>query len=124
MSSDIILRQEIQYSLGFIRSLIHNYSGLYPGENLTRDVLQFCDEIIGPDAADGRLNEARRLVEERCRKLAQATDRFSDRDPAVIAALRIQAVAAVDQLQDAIFQWHKARMPVPSVAHLLRRKSL
>jgi L-alanine-DL-glutamate epimerase-like enolase superfamily enzyme len=124
MSNDIILRQEIRYSLGFVRSLIDNYSGLYSAENLTRDVLQFCDVMTSSDAADQRLNEARRVVEERCERLAQATSRFSDRDPAVIAALRAQAGASVDLLQDAVFEWHKARTPVPAIGRLLRRKSL
>jgi len=124
MSSDIILRQEIRYSLGFVRDLIHNYSGLYSGENLTRDVMRFCDEMTSTEATCRRLREARLLVEERCKKLAQATDRFAERDPKRIAALRAQAVAAIDLLQDAVFEWHKARMPVPSSGHLLRRKSL
>ena len=36
------------------------------------------------------------MVEERCRRLAQAADRFTQRDPAAIAASRAQAVAAID----------------------------
>ena len=35
MSSETLLRQEIRHSLGFVRSLIDHYSGLYSGENLT-----------------------------------------------------------------------------------------
>jgi hypothetical protein len=80
--------------------------------------------MTSTEATCRRLREARLLVEERCKKLAQATDRFAERDPKRIADLRAQAVAAIDLLQDAVFEWHKARMPVPSSGHLLRRKSL
>ena len=124
MSSDTVLRQEIRYSLGYIRSMIDNYSGLYSGENLARDVLRFCDEMTGPGTPHARLQEAKRLVEDRCRRLAQDTDRFALRDPAVIAASRAQAMAAIDMLQDVVFEWRKARMTVPSSGRLLRRKSL
>ncbi|MBM1170407.1 hypothetical protein [Microvirga arabica] len=124
MSSDTVLRQEIRYSLGYIRSMINNYSGLYSGENLVRDVLRFCDEMAGTGAPHLRLEEARRLVEDRCRRLAQDTDRFAVRDPVAIAASRAQAMAAIDILQDVVFEWRKARMPVPSSGRLLRRKSL
>ena len=124
MSSDTALRQEIRYSLGYIRSMIDNYSGLNSGENLTRDVLRFCDEMSGAAAPHPRLQEARRLVEDRCRRLAQDTDRFALRDPAAIAASRAQAMAAIDMLQDVVFEWRRARMTVPSSGRLLRRKSL
>jgi alkanesulfonate monooxygenase SsuD/methylene tetrahydromethanopterin reductase-like flavin-dependent oxidoreductase (luciferase family) len=124
MSSDTVLRQEIRYSLGYIRSMIDNYSGLYSGENLARDVLRFCDEMTDAGASHPRLQEARRLVEDRCRRLAHDTDRFALRDPAVIAASRAQAMAAIDMLQDVVFEWRKARLTVPSSGRLLRRKSL
>jgi alkanesulfonate monooxygenase SsuD/methylene tetrahydromethanopterin reductase-like flavin-dependent oxidoreductase (luciferase family) len=124
MSSDTILRQEIRCSLGYIRSMIDNYSGLYSGENLARDVLRFCDEMTDAGVSHPRLQEARRLVEDRCKRLAQDTDRFALRDPAVIAASRAQAMAAIDRLQDVVFEWRKGRMPVPSSGRLLRRKSL
>jgi hypothetical protein len=124
MSSDTVLRQEIRYSLGYIRSMIDSYSGLYSGENLARDVLRFCDEMTGMGTPDPRLQEARHLVEDRCRRLAQDTDRFALRDPAAIAASRAQAIAAIDMLQDVVFEWRKARMTVPSSGRLLRRKSL
>ena len=124
MSSETLLRQEIRYSLGFVRSMIDHYSGLYSGENLTRDVLRFCDEMATSEEPNFRLKEARRMVEERCRQLAQATDRFAQRDPASIAALRAQAVAAIDMFQDAAFEWHKRRAYTPSSGRLLRRKSI
>jgi hypothetical protein len=124
MSSDTILRQEIRYSIGCIRSMVDNYSGLYSGENLARDVLRFCDEMTEAGNPHPRLQEVRRLVEDRCRRLAQDTDRFALRDPAAIAASRAQAMAAIDRLQDAVFEWRRARMTVPSSGRLLRRKSL
>jgi hypothetical protein len=124
MSNDNILREEIRYSLGFVRSLISNYSGLYSGENLAGDVLRFCDDMVSPEAPDPRVGEARRVVEERCTRLAQTADRFANRDPALIAESRAKADAAIDMLQDAVFEWRKARAPVPSSGRLLRRKSL
>jgi hypothetical protein len=33
-------------------------------------------------------------------------------------------MAAIDRLQDVVFEWRKGRMPVPSSGRLLRRKSL
>lgn len=124
MSSESLLRQEIRDSLGFVRSMIDHYSGLYSGENLTRDVLRFCDGMTDPKQANPRLREARRIVEERCRLLAQATDRFAQRDPVSIAAMRAQAVAAIDAFQDAAFEWHRTRTMAPSSGQLLRRRSL
>ncbi|MGF9756466.1 hypothetical protein AAII07_14785 [Microvirga sp. 0TCS3.31] len=124
MSSDTILRQEIRYTIGYIRSMIDNYSGLYSGENLARDVLRFCDEMTDAGTPHPHVQEARRLVEERCRRLAQDTDRFALRDPTAIAASRAQAMAAIDRLQDVVFEWRKARMTAPSSGRLLRRKSL
>ncbi len=124
MGNDNILREEIRYSLGFVRSLINNYSGLYSGENLADDVLRFCDEMVSPEGPSARLKEVRRVVEERCARLAQAADRFADRDPALIAESRAKADAAIDMLQDAVFEWRKARAPVASSGRLLRRKSL
>jgi len=124
MSNDTLALQEIRYSLNYVRSLIHNYSGLYSGEDLTRDVIRFCDDVARAEEPDRRLKEARRIVEERCRRLTQATDRFAQRDPASIAASRAQAVAAIDVLQDAVLEWHKARVAVPSSGRLLRQKSL
>jgi len=124
MSNDTMIRQEIRYSVGLIRGLIRNYSGLYAGEDLAADVLRYCDEMAGREASSPRLKEARRIVAERCRHLAQAADRFSQRDPAFIAIARARADAAVDLLQDAIFECRKSRMPVPSSGRLLRRKSL
>jgi hypothetical protein len=124
MSSDTLLRQEIRYSIGCIRSMVGNYSGLYPAENLARDVLRFCGEMTEVGNSHPRLQEARRLVEDRCRRLAQDTDRFALRDPAAIAASRAQAMAAIDMLQDVVFEWRKARVTIPSSGRLLRRKSL
>jgi hypothetical protein len=124
MSSDTALRQEIRHSLNDVRRWICGYSGLYSNENLTRDVLRACDEMTMQIEADPRLEEARRLVEDRCRRLARATDRFADRDPALIAASRAQAIAAIDLFQDAVFTLRKAHIPTQQLGGLLRRRSL
>ena len=120
MSSETLLRQEIRHSLGFVRSLIDHYSGLYSGENLTSDVLRICDEMTEAEEPDSRLMEARRMVEERCRQLTQAADRFTQRDPEAIAASRAQAVAAIDLFQDADLRMaqdpHRASIVRPAAA--------
>jgi hypothetical protein len=124
MNDDSILRQEIRYSLSGVRSLIRSYSGLYPGEDLARDVLRACDETAYARQPTPRLREARRVVHERCMKLARDADRFSMRDPATIAASRAQAFASIDILQDALFEIRKAEIGSPRIGALLRRKSL
>jgi hypothetical protein len=124
MSDDIALRQEIRQSFDDIRRRIRSYTGLYSTEDLIRDVTHACDEMTMAIAHSHRLEEARSAVEDRCRRLAQVTDRFTTRDPVVIAASRAQAIAAVDALQDAIFQARKASVPVPRLGPLLRRRSL
>lgn len=123
MGDDYLVREEIRFSLSFVRSLIHGYSGLYAGENLTLDVLRLCDEMTTAGEPDLKVREARGIVEDRCKHLTRAADRFTDRDPAAIAAARAQAVAAIDALQDAVVQWRKAHTPVPHIGRLLKRKS-
>ena len=122
MNDDHHVREEVRFFLSFVRGLIHSYSGLYAGENLTRDVLRLCDEMTTGEP-DARVREARCIVEDRCTRLAQAADRFTERDPALIAAARSQAVAAIDLLQDAVVRWRKSRAPVPQFGKLLRQKS-
>ena len=124
MSTESILRQDIRRSFNHVRKLVTGYSGLYPGEDLIRDVLGLCDEMALLIEPDQRLCDARRIAVERCRSLAQAADRFSDRDPLVIAAARAHAIAAIDALQDAIFELRKLTLPVPRTGLALRRKSL
>jgi hypothetical protein len=124
MSTDNILRQEIRGSLSIVRALIKEYSGLYSAEDLTRDVLRVCDDIAVPVRPDRRLEDARRVVAERCTRLAHTASRFTVRDPALIAASRAQAVAAIDALQDAIFELRKSYCAEPSLGRVLRRRSL
>lgn len=124
MSSDTLLRQEFRYSLNNVRSRIRSFTGLYSNESLTCDVLHACDEmmlLIGPDT---RLDELRLVIEDRCTRLAQVADRFSDRDPTAIATARAQAIAAIDLLQDALFRLCRSNAPDPRQCGLLRRRSL
>lgn len=123
MDDDHLVREEVRFSLSFVRSLIHSYSGLYVGENLTRDVLRLCDEMTTAGEPDARIREARSIVEDRCRRLVRAADRFTERDPAAIASARAQTVAAVDALQDAVVRWRKVHAQVPHIGRLLKRKS-
>ena len=122
MSDDNNLRQEIRRSLSGVRNLIQSYSGLYSSEDLARDVLRACDEMAQQQTP--RLKEARRIVQERCARLVRDADRFSPRDPATIAASRAQAFAAIDVLQDALFEMRKAASGNPRIGALLRRRSL
>ncbi|KLK91813.1 hypothetical protein AA309_18275 [Microvirga vignae] len=124
MSDDSILRQEIRHSLSGVRGMIRSYSGLYSSEDLARDVLKICDDMAQSSQSTPRLKEARSLVQERCVKLVRDADRFSARDPAVIAASRAQAVASIDVMQDALFEMRKAEIAAPRIGALLRRRSL
>lgn len=124
MSDDSILRQEIRHALSGVRSMIRSYSGLYSGEDLARDVLKICDDMARSSRPTRRLKEARCVVQEHCMKLARDADRFSVRDPAVIAASRAQAIASIDVMQDALFEMRKAEITAPRIGALLRRRSL
>ena len=124
MSDDRILRQEIRRSLSSVRNLIRSYSGLYSSEDLARDVIRACDEMAQSRQLTPRLQEARRIVQERCARLARDADRFSMRDPAAIAASRAQAFASIDLLQDALFEMRQAEIRPPRIGALLRRRSL
>lgn len=124
MNNDAILRQEIRHSLNQVRSRIRSYTGLYSSENLPHEVLRICDETMVLIGHDPRLEEARRIVEHRCRRLAQVANRFADRDPVSIAAARAQAVAAVDVLQDTLFELRKASAPAQGLGAVLKRRSL
>ncbi|PVE21331.1 hypothetical protein DC522_27210 [Microvirga sp. KLBC 81] len=124
MSDDSILRQEIRHSLSGARSMIRSYSGLYSGEDLARDVLKICDDMVRSSQPTPRLKEARSIVQQCCVKLARDADRFSARDPAVIAASRAQAAASIDVMQDALFEMRRAEIGAPRIGALLRRRSL
>lgn len=124
MSEDSILRQEIQHSLSEIRRQIHSYSGLYANEDLTRDVLQACDEMAKSIEPSPRFKEARRLVREHCARLTRDADRFSMRDPSMIAASRAKAIASIDLMQDTLFELRRAGVSFPRLGCFLRRRSL
>ncbi|HZH12311.1 MAG TPA: hypothetical protein VEZ24_18320 [Microvirga sp.] len=123
MSENSILPQEIGHSLNKVRGLIRSYSGLYCDEDLARDVLKLCDEAMRSPQPSTRVREVRRLVHECCVKLVRDADRFSIRDPALIARSRARAIAAVDMLQDALLEQAKADV-VPRSGSFLRRRSL
>lgn len=124
MNDEAFLRQEIRHSLSGVRSLIRTYSGLYSGEDLTRDVLTLCDDVARGFPMTPRLQEVRRTIQERCAKLAHDADRFSMRDPATIAASRAQAFASIDALFDALVELRRAEAAVPRIGALLRRRGL
>lgn len=124
MGSDTALRQEIRSSLDDARRRIRSYMGLYSNENLIRDVLRACDDTTVRVDPAPQLDEARRIIEDRCRRLVQVTDRFTDRDPAVIGTARAQAIAAIDMLQDTVFRLRKVHTTDPRLCGLLRRPSL
>jgi hypothetical protein len=123
MSSDTALGQEIRYSFDDARNRIRAYTGLYPNEDLIRDVQCICDRIALQVAPDSCFKEAIRHIEERCSQLAQAASRFAERDPAVIAAARAKAIAAIDRLQDAVFRVRRGSAPDPRLYGLLRQRS-
>ncbi|MCB5175399.1 hypothetical protein [Microvirga lenta] len=106
------------------RARVRRYTGLYPDENLTEDVLSVCDAVIAWDDLNPRLEEARAAIEARCLRLAQVADRFAERNLATIAKARAQAIAAIDILQDAVVDLRRSiRHPVYSPGPVLRRRS-
>lgn len=123
MSESSILRQEIRHSLSHVRRRINSHSGLYSDEDLVRDILKVCDEMVRSSQPSTRLQEVRRLVHERCARLVRDADRFSTRDPALIARSRAKAIAAIDLLQDALFELHKPE-EVAGRGSFLRMRSL
>ncbi|HZH51497.1 MAG TPA: hypothetical protein VEZ16_06390 [Microvirga sp.] len=124
MTDDRSLREEIRLPLDDARAMIRNHTGLYPHEDLTADVLGICDEVVAWVGVSPRLEEARALVEERCARLVQAADRFAERNLAMIAMARAQAIAAVDMLQDAALERRRMVIPTQTLGSLLRRRSL
>ncbi|WP_230530859.1 hypothetical protein [Microvirga roseola] len=124
MNINKVLRQETRQALDGAREMIRHYNGLYPHEDLVRDVLRICDRLTPALIPHPRLDETRRIVEERCGFLVRVANRFSERDPASIALARAQAISAVDLFQDAVLALRRASIPVPRTGMLLRRKSL
>jgi len=124
MSEDGILRQDLRQALNDVRRLIQAYSGLYAGEDVVGDVLGACDRIAKTARSSPRFEEARRLVYERCAQLVSDADRFSMRDPASIARSRARALAAVDMLQDTLFDLFKTETRSLPQRSFLKRRSL
>jgi hypothetical protein len=122
MSDDVEFRREIKHVFDGVRIRIGSYTGLYADEDLLQDLQQACGDLLRTVAPEPRLDVAMHALEDRCRHLAKVTDRFAERDPDVIATARAQAVAAVDMLQDAIFDLRKAEMEQRVPRRLLKRR--
>ncbi len=123
MSDDRLLREEIRRPLDGARSRIRRYTGLYPDEDLAREVLHMCNAVMALADADPRLREISETVMARCQRLAQVTNRFAERDLASITKARAQAVAAVDMLQDAVLDRRRGKGGPQAGGILLRRRS-
>jgi hypothetical protein len=123
MSHDDAARQGIRHLFESARAKIRIHTGLYSDEDLAGDVLLVCDEAMALVEPNPRLDEARSLVEERCWRLMQVADRFAEYDLSVIATARAQAMAAVDVLQDAVFEQRKASAAAPHLGYRLKRRS-
>lgn len=97
-------QQEIRSAFDGARVRVRAFTGLYADEDLANEILSICDEVVvrvGPSPCIDRL---RQVVEARCQGLADVTNRFSSRDPTVIAAARMQVIVALDQMQDAALE--------------------
>ncbi len=116
-------RQEIRSRLEAARAYVSAFTGLYSDEDLAQEVLAACDEVMIIAGSSARLHELRRVVEARCRRLTEVTNRFSARDPVVMAAARVQIIVAIDQIQDAALERLEAAVP-QNMHSLLRRRSL
>ena len=116
------LRENIRAPLEEARSLVRSFTGLYSDENLIQEVLSRCDAALATVSSSPALEELRSTIALRCRHLLHVSDRFTDRDPVRIAAARVHAMAAVDQLQDAVMALHKASSAEQPLS-LLRRPS-
>jgi hypothetical protein len=118
------LRNEVRQTFDDVRDRIRGYTGLYSDEDLLGEVMCACDEAMGSFVRDMRLEDIRQIIETRCQRLAEAANRFGERDPTVIAAARAQAVAAIDMLQDAVFQLRRTSNAVSRFGCPLKRRSL
>lgn len=104
MGDDRMLRQEIRLPLDIARTQVRRHTGLYPDEDLTRDVLGICDEVLTFVPMTPNLRDAREAVEAGCIRLSQLSDRFSERNLTAISKARAQAIAAIDRLQDVLLE--------------------
>ena len=116
-------RERIRKLLDTIRGRVQVFTGLYSDEDLANEVLSVCDEVLVLAGTSPQLSELRQVVEARCHTLAEVTNRFSARDPAVIAAARMQVVVALDQIQDAALEHFNASTSQGPTG-LLRRRSV
>jgi hypothetical protein len=105
---EALLRESIRAPLEEARSFVGGFTSLYSDENLILEVLSRCDAALATVSLSPALEELSATVELRCRRLLHVSDRFTDRDPVRIAAARVHAIAALDQLQDALMVLHKA----------------
>ncbi len=121
MKHDTHLRQEIRKSFDDARIRVRTFTGLYTDEDLANDVLSICDDVLVHIGTSPRLDELRQEVEVRCQRLADVTNRFSSRDPAVIAAARMQVIVALDQIQDAALERLMGFFPSSSLSLLKQR---
>jgi hypothetical protein len=101
MTSDTQQRQEIRSAFDDARAKVGAFTGLYADEDLANDMLSICDEVLARVGTSPRLDQLRQVVETCCQRLANVTNRYSSRDPTVIAAARVQVIVALDQIQDA-----------------------
>jgi len=124
MTDESAWRRDIKHFLDGARYRIRHHTGLYADEDLIGAVLHACRQAEAGCTRDLRLDDARREVEARCRQLIQAADRFADRDFARLAALRAQALAAVDAFQDIVLQKCRLREAGRSAGAYLRRPAL
>ena len=122
MADERALRQDLRRVFDAARTIVREFTGLYRDEDLSRAVLRLCDQAGTSPAADPRLAEARALVDARCRRLAQVSDRFGERDPALIAEARTRAIAAVDTFQDVVLDVCRPAGPRFRDGVLLRRR--
>jgi hypothetical protein len=98
------LQNQVRSLFDAVRDRVRVFTGLYSDEDLANEVLSVCDEVLVLAGTSPQLSELRQVVEARCHTLAEVTNRFSARDPAVIAAARMQLVVALDQIQDAALE--------------------
>ncbi len=114
--------QEIRNRLRAARACAQAFTGLYGDEDLADEVLSACDEVLVLAGTSAHLQELRQGLEACCQHLADATNRFSARDPAVIAAARTQLIRAIDQFEEAALAHVKGALPLASRS-LLRQRS-
>lgn len=122
-ADDRVLRQEAKDVLDGARSRIATYTGLYTNENLIADVLGLCRAAATGVAPSARVREAYLLVEDRCRHLAKAADRYAPEQFDVVAASRSRAIAAVDTFQDVIVESRRLARQAGGPGVLLRRRA-